>query len=161
MVYSFGVRFIIFGVHSIIFGAYFIIFGAEISILGVHFIILGGLFVRGSLHYFRCSLQYIRCLLHYIRCKLRYDRHQAPKALLRVITPQCNSAISRVFSNLKMAEKTPMASILKRENLRTVPTIVVAHTFCASPDTRISYRRCLLIQGYFLRGLKLSGESRS
>ena len=33
--------------------------------------------------------------------------------------------------------------------LRTVPTIVIAHTFCASPDTRISYRRCLLIQGYF------------
>jgi len=24
-----------------------------------------------------------------------------------------------------------------------------AHTFCASPDTRISYRQCLLIQGYF------------
>ena len=32
--------------------------------------------------------------------------------------------------------------------LRTVPTIVIAHTFCASPDTRISYRQCLLIQGY-------------
>ena len=31
--------------------------------------------------------------------------------------------------------------------LRTVPTIVIAHTFCASPDTRISYRHCLLIQG--------------
>ena len=24
--------------------------------------------------------------------------------------------------------------------LRTVPTIVIAHSFCASPDTRISYR---------------------
>ena len=34
-------------------------------------------------------------------------------------------------------------------HLRTVPTIVIAHTFCASPDTRISYRQCLLIQGYF------------
>ena len=33
--------------------------------------------------------------------------------------------------------------------LRTVPTIVTAHTFCASPDTRISYRQCLLIQGSF------------
>ena len=33
--------------------------------------------------------------------------------------------------------------------LRTVPTFVTAHTFCASPDTRISYRQCLLIQGYF------------
>ena len=36
-----------------------------------------------------------------------------------------------------------------QESLRTVPTIVIAHTFCASPDTRISYRRCLLIQEYF------------
>ena len=36
-----------------------------------------------------------------------------------------------------------------RNLLRTVPTIVIAHTFCASPDTRIFYRRCLLIQGYF------------
>ena len=30
-----------------------------------------------------------------------------------------------------------------------MPTIVIAHTFCASRDTRISYRQCLLIQGYF------------
>ena len=35
-------------------------------------------------------------------------------------------------------------------SLRTVATIVIAHTFCASRDlTQISYRRCLLIQGYF------------
>ena len=33
--------------------------------------------------------------------------------------------------------------------LRTVPTIVIAHTFCASPDTRISHRGCLITQGYF------------
>ena len=33
--------------------------------------------------------------------------------------------------------------------LRMVPTIVIVHTFCASPDTRISYRQCLLIPGYF------------
>ena len=34
-------------------------------------------------------------------------------------------------------------------SLRTVPTIVIADTFCASPDTRISYCQCLLIQGSF------------
>ena len=38
---------------------------------------------------------------------------------------------------------------LRVPDLRTVPTFVTAHTFCASPDTRISYRQCLLIQGYF------------
>ena len=37
----------------------------------------------------------------------------------------------------------------RSNNLRTVPTIVTAHTFCASPDTLISYRQCLLIQGSF------------
>ena len=46
-------------------------------------------------------------------------------------------------------------------SLRTVPTIVIAHTFCASPDTWISYRQCLINSGIFLRGLKLSGECRS
>ena len=33
--------------------------------------------------------------------------------------------------------------------LRTVPTIVIAHTFWASRDAQISNWRCLLIQGYF------------
>ena len=33
--------------------------------------------------------------------------------------------------------------------LRTVPTIVTAHTFCVSRDTRVFYEWCLLIQGYF------------
>ena len=37
----------------------------------------------------------------------------------------------------------------QRVGLRTVPTIVIAHTFCASRDTRISYGWCLLLQGYF------------
>ena len=35
--------------------------------------------------------------------------------------------------------------------LRTVPTFVAAHKFCASRDTRVSYGWCLLIQGYFAR----------
>ena len=30
-----------------------------------------------------------------------------------------------------------------------VPTIVIAHAFCTSPATRISYCQYLLIQGYF------------
>ena len=34
-------------------------------------------------------------------------------------------------------------------NLSTVPTIVIAHTFCTSRDTRISSGWCLSIQGYF------------
>ena len=45
--------------------------------------------------------------------------------------------------------KHDFPSVPLRPMLRTVPTIVTAHTFCASPDTQISYRQCLLIQGYF------------
>ena len=45
--------------------------------------------------------------------------------------------------------KMECCSSFGTSHLRTVPTIVIAHTFCASPDTRISYRQCLLIQGYF------------
>ena len=40
-------------------------------------------------------------------------------------------------------------TLAHKGQLRTVPTIVIAHTFCASPDTRISYRQCLLMPGYF------------
>ena len=36
----------------------------------------------------------------------------------------------------------------KMDTLRTVPTIVIEHTFCASRDTRISYQRCLLTREY-------------
>ena len=46
--------------------------------------------------------------------------------------------------------KTDVSSVSPlTKDLRTVPTIVIAHRFCASPDTRISYRQCLLIQGSF------------
>ena len=45
--------------------------------------------------------------------------------------------------------------------LRTVPTIVIAHTFCASRDTRVFLSVMLTNTGIFLRGLKLSVESRS
>ena len=46
-----------------------------------------------------------------------------------------------------------------RYKLRTVPSFVASHTFCASRDTWV-YGWCLVIQGYFLRDLKLCGESR-
>ena len=34
-------------------------------------------------------------------------------------------------------------------HLRTVPTIFIAHAFCASRATRVFYEWCLLTQGYF------------
>ena len=46
-------------------------------------------------------------------------------------------------------------------NLRAVPTIVTAHTFCASRDTRVFLSVMLSNTVIFLRSLKLSVESRS
>ena len=43
--------------------------------------------------------------------------------------------------------------------LRTVPTIVIAHTFCASRDTRISHGWSILIQGYFCAVQKYAEKS--
>ena len=45
--------------------------------------------------------------------------------------------------------------------LRAVPTIVIAHTFCASRDTRVFLSVMLSNSVIFLRGLKLPVESRS
>ena len=42
-----------------------------------------------------------------------------------------------------------------------MPTIVIAHTFCASPDTRGFLSVMLSNTVIFLRSLKLSVESRS
>ena len=45
--------------------------------------------------------------------------------------------------------------------LRAVPTVVTAHTFCASRDTRVFLSVILTNTLLFLHGLKLSVESRS
>ena len=45
--------------------------------------------------------------------------------------------------------------------LRAVATIVIAHTFCTSRDTQVFLSVMLSNKVIFLRGLKLSVESRS
>ena len=42
----------------------------------------------------------------------------------------------QAIDDVKSGQKIPRDIFV----LRTVPTIVIAHTFCASRDTRISYR---------------------
>ena len=49
----------------------------------------------------------------------------------------------------KKMKSSPSCVHVLHKTLRTVPTIVTAHTFCASRDTRVSYGWCLLILGYF------------
>ena len=65
---------------------------------------------------------------------------------------------SRFPENMKIEIWQPGATSCM---LRTVPTIVTAHTFCASRDTRFSYQLVPTSTGIFLRGLKLYGESRT
>ena len=45
--------------------------------------------------------------------------------------------------------------------LRTVPTIVTAHTFCATRDTGGFLWVVVINTGIFFRGLNLYGESRT
>ena len=59
-----------------------------------------------------------------------------------MIIVSSNLLFDCVYINVKILPENHIA-------LRTVPTIVIAHTFCASPDTGISYRQCLVIKGYF------------
>ena len=98
---------------------------------------------------------------------MKVDSHQVPKeyfgyllgkANLKVNAvkdtphksqPSCNSSTRKI--SYKIFDPDFFFDALEESHvaLRTVPTIVIAHTFCASPDTRISYRRCLLIQRYY------------
>ena len=60
-----------------------------------------------------------------------------------------SSRVSNLCGRTSQDMSCEIRSFLIPGTLRTVPTIVIAHTFCASPDTWISYRQCLLIQGSF------------
>ena len=62
------------------------------------------------------------------------------------------------FSSLTLpSDQVISSSVESLSKLRTVPTIVTAHTFCASRDTRVVPANT----GIFLRGLKLCRESRT
>ena len=50
---------------------------------------------------------------------------------------------------------------VKKNIIRAGPTIVIAHMFCASRDNRVFLSVMLSNTVIFLRGLKLSKESRS
>ena len=73
--------------------------------------------------------------------------------LLESAEDQCNafeaSACSPGEDDSGRCRSSSTTTKTKGKTLRTVPTIVIAHTFCASPDTRISFRQCLPKQGYF------------
>ena len=58
-------------------------------------------------------------------------------------------AVTVVLSeNLRINIVHDTMQVSGKLDLRTVPSFVTAHTFCASLDTRVTYGWCLLIQGY-------------
>ena len=70
-----------------------------------------------------------------------YDRNELMKyihACMKIII--CTLFINNAKSSV---------ILIQLNMLRNDDYIVIAHTFCTSPDTRISYRRYLLILGYF------------
>ena len=73
---------------------------------------------------------------------------------LLLVNPATSASGERTFFTARRL-KTWLCSTMTQERfsnltiLRTVPTIVTAHTFCALRDTRVSYGWCLLIQEYF------------
>ena len=99
----------------------------------------------------------------YARDKATQDEGNDRKLQSSIFTFVSSTAVASDFG-----EKTPVAPRVVRWSrwwkyclerlgwkrflwlqLRTVRTIVIAHAFCASRDTRIAYRWCSLIQGYF------------
>ena len=62
---------------------------------------------------------------------------------------RCDSAPLKFEKKMYLGKRLLVVGSWFSNLLRTVPTIVTAHTFCASRDTRVSYGWCLLIQEYF------------
>ena len=75
--------------------------------------------------------------------------HEICPGLHAIILRILRKLATTTKKNSKGREDQSSTALSTEPFLRTVPTIAIAHTFCASPDTRISYRQCLLIQGYF------------
>ena len=69
------------------------------------------------------------------------------KRLYGLILRYSNANVKALNFSERM--RSDVALVLITLILRTVPTIVTAHTFCASRDTKVSYGWFLLIQEYF------------
>ena len=69
---------------------------------------------------------------------------------LRTIAATGLLEITKGEKHSKPTEILAIEAGYRREGFqRTVPTIVTAHTFCASRDARVSYGWCILSQEYF------------
>ena len=99
---------------------------------------------RDREHFFPQVLFPFRTPYFHFRCVARaaFDRNLIHSADVCFLVMACVG-----YSRAQL--RTLSSHVAFYMHLRTVPTIVTAHTFCASPDTRISYRQCLPLQGYF------------
>ena len=67
-----------------------------------------------------------------------------------------------VFLINLITKVNPIVTLIPKNCLRTVPTIVIAHRFSASQSRYSDFLSVMLTNTeIFLHGLKLSGESRS
>ena len=96
-------------------------------------------------------------LFHKTSCLLRYLLNWIARPARALFTfVHCFAVVCKTIAKFEDLLRTSAledelsfspVNFLPRK-LRTVPTIVIAHTFCASRDNWISYRRCLLIREY-------------
>ena len=119
--------------------------------------------LKGAKHRRRGSSRAKRARLTCSRLEVRAhpltDQHKNTTVLLSIMelliplffNPVLNTNTG-VLSNLQQSIKFTSIFCSVDHNcccLRTVPAFVIAHTFCASRDTQVSYGWCLLLQGYF------------
>ena len=90
-----------------------------------------------------CNVELDKCL-EPSSSSVDYRQHQRPADSSPSAGMYLELILTFSIAKCFMSRKTKPSVLL-----RTVPTFVTAHTFCASWDTRVSFRWCLLIQGYF------------
>ena len=76
--------------------------------------------------------------------RYNYLRWQGPRNLTMKIRDRKANFVLDANVSLKMFRSNLIVNVF----LRTVPSVAIAHTLCASRDTRVSYGSCLLQQGY-------------
>ena len=87
---------------------------------------------------------------------LSHDKMETEKSCSCIKSTKKDTAW--VGTGLKFGKSSECKAVVQ---LRTVPTIVIEHTFCASLRYSDFLSPMLTNTAIFLRGLKLSGESRS
>ena len=82
---------------------------------------------------------YARPCVHPMTCASQMEKHARAMSVIKSFLERQHYKKCTFIAQLRASKARARGPIHKRFGLRTVPTIVTAHTFCASRDTRVSY----------------------